>query len=249
MTAVASILVASVVATPVARQADQSPLPSGQELVARHVQAIGGRAEYKAIRSMRGVGRMEIVGAGIGGDLEVLTARPNRSLMRITVPGIGRIEAGFDGKVGWSIDPLAGPEVLTGRRLDELREDGWFDSTLYESDFVKSVRPVEHTTFGGRAAVKAQIVLVSGRELTHFFAVDTGLHIGVESERAVAQGVVPMTGIFDDYRQFGSLRLPTALVQRALGVDQRVTFATYEFNSVPDSAFALPASIAALAGR
>ena len=48
----------------------------------------------------------------IVGDLEVLTARPAKQLYRVTVPSIGRIENGYDGVIGWSVSPAAGPELL-----------------------------------------------------------------------------------------------------------------------------------------
>ena len=37
-----------------------------------------------------------------------------RSLLRITLGGIGSIEEGFDGTVGWSLSPMTGPTLVAG---------------------------------------------------------------------------------------------------------------------------------------
>ena len=49
----------------------------------------------------------------MSGDLEISQARPNKTMMRINVTGIGQIEQGFDGTTGWSINPMQGPRVMT----------------------------------------------------------------------------------------------------------------------------------------
>ena len=59
-------------------------------------------------------------------------------------------------------------------------------------------------------------------------------------------GAVPTTTTFRDYQKFGTLMYPTKVVQSLLGIEQVVTFTSYEFDTVPASAFALPAVIKAL---
>ncbi len=63
-----------------------------------------------------------------------MAARPNKLLRKVEIPSVGHVESGYDGKVGWSIDPLAGPSLLTGRELSEIADDAWFDGTLHAPD-------------------------------------------------------------------------------------------------------------------
>lgn len=130
--------------------ARQDLLLSGPQVAARHIAAIGGRAAFKAVRSVHARGRLEIRGAGVSGDFELLAARPNRLLYRATVPAIGVIEQGFDGKVGWTLNPVSGPELLTGQQLIEAADDAWFDHMLYEADRVRSLTTMERVDFDGR---------------------------------------------------------------------------------------------------
>ena len=60
-------------------------------------------------------------------------------------------------------------------------------------------------------------------------------------------GSAPTTTVYRDYQKHGAVRLPSTQVQRILGIEQVVTFTSYEFNVVPGGAFDLPAVIKAIA--
>ena len=220
--------------------------PSAREVVDRFVKAIGGRDAHKKISSIRATGSFELPAQGIRADFEMMQARPAKTRVKTTIPGIGQIEVGYDGKYGWQIDPMAGPSLLTGRKLTELADDSWFDGALYEPDFVKSMTIVEQTTFDGRPAHKLHLVLKSGSEEFQFFDVETGLRIGTEAQRETQLGVVPTTSMWRDYKTFGPLLQPTMIVQRPLGIEQVMRLTSFEYDKVPASAFDMPAQIKAL---
>jgi hypothetical protein len=148
--------------------------------------------------------------------------------------------------VGWSLSLVTGPEVFAGKQLSEAGDDAWFDSTLHESDHVKSMTTIAKMDFDKRPSYQVKVVLQSGNEETEYFDVETGLQIGDEADKATAQGKIPTTNIMREYKKFGAVMLPSVLVQRALGLEQVVTIATCEFNTVPDNAFELPAPVKAL---
>lgn len=249
-TPVALIVAAlSVFASPAIRGQSESPLPAGREIVARHVAAIGGERAYASIKSIRARGRIEIAAQGISGELEVLSARPARSLYRVTVPGIGRIENGYDGRIGWSVSPVTGPELLKARQLSETADDAQFDAALHLPSHVRELTTLARTDFDGHPAYKVKVVMTSGNEQTEYFDVVTGLQIGSEAARAVPQGVLQTVNILRNYRKFGPVVQATTFIQRALGVEQVVTVTSFEYDVVPDSAFEPPADVKALVGR
>lgn len=221
-------------------------LPAAAAIVARHVDAIGGAAAYKGVQSVHARGRLEIPAQGIVAAFELFTARPSQVLYRVTVPGVGRIENGYDGAIGWSDSPISGPEILTGRQLIEAAEDAWFDAPLRESSRIQELTTVEQTIFDGRPAYKVRVVFRTGREQMDYFDVETGLQIGSESERATPQGVVPTVNVLRNYQKFGNVMQPTTFVQRALGFEQVVTLTSCEYDSVAASVFAPPPAVTAL---
>ncbi|HVT48901.1 MAG TPA: hypothetical protein VHD57_14010 [Vicinamibacterales bacterium] len=225
---------------------NQAPLPAARDIIARHVAAIGGEAAYRALTSLRAYGRFEIAAQGIAGDLELLSARPNKLLYRVTIAGIGRIESGYNGSIGWTLSPIAGPELLSGQQLADAADDAWFDATLHESPHVRDLTTVGRAAFDGHDAYKVNVVLASGHRETEYFDVSTGLQLGSEGQHATPQGEVATVNILRDYRPFGAVLQPTTIIQRALGLEQVVTISSCEYNTVPDTAFEPPAEIRAL---
>jgi hypothetical protein len=221
-------------------------LPSAREVIDKSVRALGGERAFRAVKSMHAVGTMTITGPGISGAFELFSARPSRVLYRLDIGGIGRVANGFDGKVGWSVNPISGPELLTGRQLQEASEDAWFDAPLHSPDRIKSMAVVGQVTFDGRQAYKLKVIFPSGNEQFEYFDVTTGLQAGSEMTRTLPQGAVPTTNFTRDYKRFGALLQPTTVVQRALGLDQIVTVATIEYDTVPDAVFEVPAEVRAL---
>jgi outer membrane lipoprotein-sorting protein len=226
--------------------AQEAALPEARTIVARHVEAVGGAAAFKAIKSVRAKGTFELTAQGLTGAMDVVSARPGKMRVTVEIPGVGRIESCYDGKIGWEIDPAQGPVLLTGRRLSEMADDAWFDSTLHEPDFVRSMTTVGREEFDRRPAYKVKVVFVSGNEQHEFFDAETGFQLGYEASRVTPMGPVPITAVMRDYKKFGAVQQPATLLQRTLGLEQIVRLETVEFNTVPDNAFEPPPAIKAL---
>ncbi len=222
------------------------PLPSGREILAKHVKAIGGEAPYKSVKSIRATGRFELPAQQISGDFVMLAARPNKQRVKVTVAGIGEIESGYDGKVGWRVDPIQGPALLSDKELSEAADDAYFDGALYGPDFITEATTVGRVTFEGQQAYKVKLVLKSKNERFEFFDVNSGLQIGSESTRATPQGNLPIISLLRDYRKFGALTMPGSLTQRLMGMEQVLNVNNYEYDTVPADAFELPPAIKAL---
>jgi len=231
-----------------AAQAQASPasLPTAKALVAKHVAAIGGEAAFKAVNSIHAKGQFELSGQNLSGDLDLIAARPAKLLIRVDLPGAGHIETGYDGKNGWSIDPMAGPTLLSGRSLREMAEDAWFDSALHGPDHVKEMTTTGKTQFDQRPAYQVNVLFLSGVQQTEYFDAETGFQIGSDTERETPMGVLPTTTILRDYKKFGTLMWATVLVQRTMGIDQVFHIASLESNTVPPTAFDPPPQIKAL---
>lgn len=221
-------------------------LPSAKDIVARHITAIGGEAAFKALKSIHAKGTFELPAQGIKGDLEIMTARPNKMINRVEIPGVGHAESGYDGKNAWSIDPLAGPSLLSGRALNEIAEDAWFDGALHAPDRVKELTTVAKVEFDKHQAYQVKVVHTSGVEEMDYYDVETGLQIGSESQRETPMGVLPVKAMLREWQKFGGLQQPTVLVQSTMGIDQVLRITSYEYNTVPATAFDPPPAIKAL---
>jgi hypothetical protein len=226
--------------------AQEPPLPSARSVIDRSVQAMGGAGAFRAIASMRAKGVFTMVDQQVSGELEMIAARPNRMLTRVTVAGLGQIEEGYDGKIGWSIDPLSGPSLVSGRALQERADEAWFDAPLHDERYVREMTVLARELFDKRPVYRVKVVSTGGTEQIELFDVETGHQIGAEASRETPLGVLPTVSRFGEFRQFGALTFPTRISQRALAMEQVFTLTSYEFDTMPASAFELPAVIKAL---
>jgi len=231
-----------------AAPAAQAPaqLPSARAIVDRFVEVTGGAAAFKAVKSIRARGTFSITGQELSGPLDVMAARPDKLLTRVTIGSIGQIEEGYDGKVGWSIDPIQGPALVKDRQLIERADEAWFDAPLHLDDHMKSMTVIGREDLDGRSTYRLKVVTLRGTEQFELFDVENGLQVGVEASRDTPLGVLPAVTYLRGYQKFGALMMPTKVVQRVLGQEQTFTFTEYEFDKVPANAFDLPAPIKAL---
>jgi hypothetical protein len=252
--------VIAVVASPAGR-AEQSPvsadtrgavappasLPPATDVLARYTRAIGGERILRKYRSRRTTGRFDLRTQGIGGPLEILAAAPDRILIRITLAGLGEMLRGYDGEVGWSMDPAVGPRVLTGRELDETRYAADFYADLYNPADYTSMSVVRRETFDGRDCFTVKLVRVSGLESLEYFDVATGLRIGGRMTSTSMMGSVPdVITVFGEYRDFGGILVPISATQRALGVESLLTVEQIAYDTVRDEELRPPAAILTL---
>lgn len=224
----------------------QDPLPSGADLVARHVTAIGGADAWRAIASVRATGTTELPAQNLRGTFEMLSARPSRTVVRMDVGGIGQVEQGFNGDVGWILDPLVGPSLVTGEPLVEMKNDAHFDAVLHPPDLIASVVTTSRTEFDGRPAFKATVTYVTGQTRDEYFDVESGLLLGSEGISATPMGKLPTKIVLRDYRTYGAIRQPSRMIQSSMGLDQHFIVDAIELNAVKPEALEPPAVIRAI---
>ncbi len=100
------------------------PLPSGRDILAKHVKAdrrrgaLQGSEVHPRERTLRDAGAADFRGLRDDGRAAEQAART-----KVSVGAIGEIESGYDGKVGWRTDPMQGPAVLTDKELCEAADD------------------------------------------------------------------------------------------------------------------------------
>lgn len=243
-TALAALLL---VPGPLAAQA--APLPAARDLVARHVAAIGGRDAVLKYSTIRTTGTFEVAAAGLKGDLVSTVSRDGRVAMRITVPGMGELAGGYDGAVGWSMNPMQGPRVLAGAELEQIKEEaGVASSVLRESPAITAMETVEKSTLGGVECYKVKISYASGRVGYDCYGVESGLLAGQIAMQESAMGKMELHNIMSDWKEFGGVKFATTLKQQAMGQEQVMTITTVQFDGADDAALLeLPAAVKAIA--
>jgi hypothetical protein len=242
------VLVAALAATPAAGAAQQAALPEAGQLIARYVEAIGGRDAVLSRTNSRTTGTFEMPSVGLRGELEVLSARPNRLMTRVTIPGLGVVRSGFDGTVAWDMNPMVGSRVLAGAELDAMKDQAHYLAAVRDASLLRSRQTVERTEIGGQPCYRVELVWNTGRESSDCYHVESGLLVATTMKQESPMGSVEVTTVVSDYKDFGGIKTPTRMEQEMMGQKQVMTITSVEYDVVGEDAFALPAEIRALVG-
>ena len=238
--AIAPLAAQAPAATPAAQ------LPAARTIIDRHIREIGGREAILAQTSTYAVGTVSMPAAGLSGKLEAFHAKPDKFVQRMSLPGIGDMEEGFDGTVGWSLSPLTGPTLLDGKQLEQRRFDADFYEDLKSGDRYTSITTVEKTTFEGRPAYRIRLVKKAGDEDIEFYDTETGLKIGAVSTRDSPMGPMQSTTTWSDYRKFGNLLQPATTKVSVMSTQLVMSISSVEYGKVDPAVFSVPAQIKAL---
>jgi len=224
-------------------------LPNADEVLKKYRVALGGEEAIKKHTTRSVKGTFEIPAQGMKGDLSIMAAAPDMIRVMVTLPGLGELQRGYDGKLGWSIDPAIGPRLLEGSELAEFKHSADFYDDLHDPKKFKSITVVGKTVFEGQDCYELKLVKDSGFEYTEFFSVATGLIVGGKLNASSQMGSVPVVSAVSDYKAFGGVLVPTITRQRMMGLEQLTTVISVSFDPIDPKAFELPPAIAALAAQ
>jgi len=211
--------------------------PEAAKVVARHLEAIGGRAAFDAVETMHGTGKVEAF--GFTGTIEMWSARPDRRASRMTL-GPLTLQQGDDGETSWRTDPGGKVMVLDGKDLQHSISGTWFDANRWlEADQGGGkVRIADGAPDGAYDVLLVESPLGDTRRV--WVNRDTGLIdkvVAKDDQRTV-------TNVLSDYRAFGGLKMPTVTKTSVEGMtanDITVTFDAFEVNGdVSQAPFGVP---------
>lgn len=169
-------------------------------ILADYESAIGGTKAWDGVKSIRLLVRVEIKGMGITGEGERIQTADDRFYEGLTIPGIGLLERGSDGKRHWAKDPINGLRLLEGVEKEQSHIDTAWLADLRWKSLYREVRAVA-TAQPGLDCL--EFVTASGAPTTRCFDAKTSLVVTQSGTQASPQGETPYKASFADYRDVG----------------------------------------------
>jgi hypothetical protein len=226
-----------------AQNGSVSGVPTGREVVNRHVEMIGGHAALMKLHSRHVWATFEIPGERIRGTIEIFAARPNKRVLRVTQTDAGTTITGFDGRTAWKKEPSKSAVAIRGRELAQVQDDAVYDLDLHADANVALLQNRGTVRWEGRECYELRVGSRSGREWTEYYDVATGLFAGSESRRETDKGQVTLRTVIAGYRSYDGVRLPSALSLRSGGVEQTIKVMRVRHNTVADAVFVPPPGV------
>ena len=187
---------------------NKAKTPTVQKIIAKYVQAIGGKKTNEKIKTRTTKGTIELAPMGIKGTFESFTAAPEKSLTKMSLTGIGDIIEGYDGKTAWSINPISGNRDKQGVELAQAA----LTYNFYREVNLNTLYP--KMTFKGIEKVGQNdayvLVGVSGNlpPETFYFDTKTGLLVQQDITLETPEGKTPTKNFFEDFRDVDGVKIP-----------------------------------------
>ena len=225
---------------------------TADELVAKHVEALGGSGALTAINSVQFEGEMRFPGDFKLTYKEVRAKDKGASKTEAALQGLTLTQA-YDGTNGWRINPFQGRKDAETMSADEARsvaDNGSITGPLVNAKADGStVTYLGREDFDGTDTYKLKVAQKDGDEFVYLLEPETMLAIKVTETRRIRGSQQVSETELGDYEKVAGVYFPMSIESWQDGQSnqrQRISIAKAEAN-VPVTAtmFAQPASPAA----
>ncbi|MCB9766135.1 MAG: hypothetical protein H6739_40540 [Alphaproteobacteria bacterium] len=236
----------TVAADPEAAPAEDA-LPEPLALLQGYEAALanGDLARAEAVTSTYTAMKMEMPSQGITAPIESWWAAPDKTLIRMTLEGLGESVQGYDGEVGWSVDPMMGPRVMSEA---EVAQQALLRQLTEDPSVVAGMAEVTgREDFEGMDTWAMTVEPPDGAAPLHlWFDVESGLLMGMVNKVETPMGAMETRTVNAAYTEYDGLLVPSRIVQTALGMEQVLTVESVTWNpeTLPD--FGPPEAVQAL---
>jgi zinc protease len=226
-----------------AGRVEQGAAPDVDAILDRYVKALGGKEALENVTSQVGTGTFEAPEAGLSGPTEQYSKAPNRFFQKLTITGLGVVQQGYDGKVGWSQDPVTGLRELQGAELAQTLRLSDIHRDIKLKQLYQTLRAAGKEKVGDSDAYVIEAVPPAAKPEKLYFDVSTGLLVRQDVVTISPQGEVPAQTYFEDYRDVGGVKIPFTVRQVAGSITFITKLTEVKVNvPVDDSKFAKPAA-------
>ena len=224
---------------------EQAALPDARTIVDRMIEFQGGRKAFSELPPLTSVGTFGVPSMNISGTMRTWTAPPDLMKVEMDMPALGKTLTGYDGKVGWSIDPSRGPSLMSGDMLAEIRREADRMSDLDIFNQYESVRVLGRENFKDTECVVLE--LKQGETVdTRLIEEATGRPVANRSVMPSPMGEIPATTVFEAWMNVGPMKIPSRTTIEVMGMQQVITIDKVTPGPIEASVFALPPAIQAL---
>lgn len=248
LAACAAILGATLASAAAPLLADDSELPSTDEIVARYIEALGGEEAIRAHTSRTVKGAVEVPAMGMSGQTTAYFIAPDRMIVKGEMPGMGENVQAYNGEIAWIEDPMQGTQILEGEMLAQMKRQARFYAELERDDLFPQQTAAGESEWNGQAVYQLDVVDVDGNAMSQYFAKETGLLIGTEGTQTIAMGPTEVAITLDDYKDFGGVLIATSTTMNIVSMAMEIitTVESVTFGDVDPSVFEPSDAIKAL---
>jgi hypothetical protein len=192
-----------------------------QSVIDKHIAALGGREALMKLTNRKATGKVAIStpNGDIPGDVELYSKAPtkSRALLSLDLSAMGAgtvvIEQIFDGVAGWANNPMAGDQEITGRQLENMKNNHFPSPFLEKDNGGGKIELLPRETVAGKSWIVMKISRPSGNYVTLYFDPATYLIARSVTEVENPQGgMLVQASESQDYRVVDGVKVPFVII-------------------------------------
>jgi hypothetical protein len=191
---------------------------TADDVVEKHLTALGGRDTLGKITSRRSTGTITIAtpGGDLSGPIEISAKAPNKTRVLITLdvtavggPGDMVIDQKFDGVAGWSLNSLQGDNEITGNQLDNMRNNVFPSALLTYKAAGTRIEVLPKEQLAGKDVIVLRVTPKAGSVSKWFLDAQTYLVVRTVATVNSPQlgGDIEQTSDLSDYRAVDGVKV------------------------------------------
>jgi hypothetical protein len=189
--------------------------PTVDQILDKYVQAIGGRQAVEKITSRVTKGTFEVTTMGLKGDIEIYAKAPNKTLTIQNISGVGVIRDGYDGKIGWSENPMMGLREKEGAELAAIARMSDIHFSIKTRQLFSKLELKGKEKVGDRETYFILATPAEGSPVKMYFDAQTGLITRTGTELDTPQGKFQIDTTVDDYRDVDGVKMAFTMRQES----------------------------------
>lgn len=199
-----------------AGEVENAPVPkiTVDELMAKSIEAAGGEANWRKIKSRVAKFEIDFVNQGVKGSGKTYAKAPNLTASEITVTALGKpiatIEDFFDGTTSIEKTSFSPEERHSGKRLEDIKLASDFYALLNWKNGVKAAKIEGIDKIGDEEAYKVVFNQEKASNITYYISTKTFLLLKRESVvvSSTSSQTIPVSQTFTDYRKIDGVMIP-----------------------------------------
>lgn len=195
---------------------------TADEIVEKHLAALGGRQALAKLTSRRATGTVSIStpGGDLTGPIELSYKAPNKSraYMQLDLSAVGvadkmTIEQKFDGTAGWMLNSMQGDTAITGNQLENMKNNSFPSSLLTYKESGIKIEVLPREQIAGKDVIVLTATPKTGSATKLYLDASTYLVVrSVAKLESPEMGTVEQTSDLSDYRTVDGVKMAFMIV-------------------------------------
>jgi hypothetical protein len=219
---------------------------TADEIIEKHIAAIGGRAALAKITSRKSVGTATLaMEAGeLSGPAELYTKAPNKSraVLSLDLTPLGMsetmvVDQRFNGTEGWAKNSLQGDMPVEGNQLDNMKNSVFPSPLLTYKEQGTRIDVLPKETIGGKELIVLQVTPKTGSAAKLYLDPQSYLLVRSVARIVSAElGELEQTSEQSDYRAVDGIQIAFTVVNTTPVQTITIKLKTVEHNVAMDDA-------------